>query len=479
MSTRRSSSSGRPERPPSSSGRSSRNAAPPAVEDGGDYAPSPAVDTAGNMPEETTMSPPPKGSVTVGRSLEITTTPDVCMEQLIDKLKLLEYERDFCRKKKPYRKPMSRLYFAATLPSGNQSEQFFYFTGLTSWLLGLAGIDFPAPKEFDDPNLTCNNIVASLKKLGFAQPSYPAMKLTVGYGKEVCGVIDGLVDYVLEKRNYSYKKPIYLPDGYVEEAEVDDDPDMAAAEGAGADEFPMPQYADEQEEEEAYMAPAGLAPPTADGALGAAGAAAGPDAAEKAMLHSKVDPTLWKLELERVTPKLRILLNADAKDWRSHLEEVHNHSKTISTAWPENRTVLEKLRGDLNNSLEKLTTRERFLNEQFERLMQQYRASRQQLQEIQEGYNKRTEAISDRNNDLHRISEQLEEMKTLMDEKGNNISDATPVVRIKGAIKKLSEELHEMEVRIGVVSHTLLQLSLKTRRAMHSQAAIMSDDEDM
>lgn len=63
--------------------------------------------------------------------------------------------------------------------------------------------------------------------------------------------------------------------------------------------------------------------------------------------------------------------------------------------------------------------------------------------------------------------------------RGSNISDATPVVRIKGAIKKLADELHEMEVRIGVVSHTLLQLSLKSRRLMHAQAAIMSDEDDM
>jgi hypothetical protein len=40
-----------------------------------------------------------------------------------------------------------------------------------------------------------------------------------------------------------------------------------------------------------------------------------------------VDPTAWKLEVERVGPRLRILLNADAKDWRSHLEEVQQHSK--------------------------------------------------------------------------------------------------------------------------------------------------------
>lgn len=65
-----------------------------------------------------------------------------------------------------------------------------------------------------------------------------------------------------------------------------------------------------------------------------------------------------------------------------------------------------------------------------------------------------------------------------MDEKGQNISDSTPVMRIKNAIKKLNEELHDMEVRIGVVSHTLLQLSLKNRREMQTQPLAPDEDED-
>lgn len=46
-----------------------------------------------------------------------------------------------------------------------------------------------------------------------------------------------------------------------------------------------------------------------------------------------MDPTAWKLEVERVAPKLRILLNADAKDWRSHLEEVGQHTKVRLWQW--------------------------------------------------------------------------------------------------------------------------------------------------
>lgn len=46
---------------------------------------------------------------------------------------------------------------------------------------------------------------------------------------------------------------------------------------------------------------------------------------------SKVDPTAWRMEVERVAPRLRITLNANAKDWRSHLEEVQTHCKVC--AW--------------------------------------------------------------------------------------------------------------------------------------------------
>jgi estrogen-related receptor beta like 1 len=144
--------------------------------------------------------------------------PDICMDMLVDKLKVLEYEREWCRKKKPYKKPLNRLFFAQPVTSGNQNEQFFLFTSLVSlrnagtcskdgaiegraskvrcrllgpsltllpaplhssmvllllqcsYLLAQAGVDFKEPKEFDDPNLTCNNLIGSLKKLGFASP---------------------------------------------------------------------------------------------------------------------------------------------------------------------------------------------------------------------------------------------------------------------------------------------------------------------
>ena len=58
------------------------------------------------------------------------------------------------------RKQLSHTYFA--LPSLKPNEQFYYFTSLVSFLMNLAGHNFPPPGQFDDPNVTCVNISESI-----------------------------------------------------------------------------------------------------------------------------------------------------------------------------------------------------------------------------------------------------------------------------------------------------------------------------
>ena len=48
-------------------------------------------------------------------------------------------------------------------------------------------------------------------------------------------------------------------------------------------------------------------------------------AAELAPIESKVDPAEWKLEVERVTPYLKVVLAEDHKDWRLHLQQMKDH----------------------------------------------------------------------------------------------------------------------------------------------------------
>jgi hypothetical protein len=43
------------------------------------------------------------------------------------------------------------------------------------------------------------------------------------------------------------------------------------------------------------------------------------------VIEASVDPAEWRLELERVAPQLAFSMQLDAKDWRSHLEQMQTN----------------------------------------------------------------------------------------------------------------------------------------------------------
>lgn len=57
----------------------------------------------------------------------------VLMDDVLEILKVLDYENKFCKNKGF--KPISNVHFAVA--SSNPSEQFIYFVSLVSWLLSV------------------------------------------------------------------------------------------------------------------------------------------------------------------------------------------------------------------------------------------------------------------------------------------------------------------------------------------------------
>ncbi|WIA38068.1 hypothetical protein OEZ86_001437 [Tetradesmus obliquus] len=403
-----------------------------------------------------------------GRSLEAMQPEDVYMDALVYKLQLLNYERDFCRRKKPYRKGLNPTYFAAPQPGQAGNEQFFYFTNLAAWLLQLCGLSVPMPKEFDDPNATLQGLVQALRSLGFAPPSYPPTKLAAGYGREVCALLDSLADVTLERRSFAASRPVYQQDRVdIDEADAadvdeDDAADIATTAGQQAEE------SDDEGQEAAlpWGRPADKSPSHA-----AAAAAAAETTAVKQVLVSTVDPMQWRMEVERVGPRLRINLAAEQRDWRQHLEVAHASTHALAASWPDAKAALTKLGAEVAASLEKVEGRERQLNGQFDGLMVQYQDTRQELLAAQEDYNRCTELISERNNELHRLASALQDAKQQLDIRGSNLSDTSPLVLLKAAMASLKAELRQMELRIGVVSHQVVSLSLRDKQAALVDAA--------
>lgn len=80
--------------------------------------------------------------------------------------------------------------------------------------------------------------------------------------------------------------------------------------------------------------------------------------------------------------------------------------------------------------------------------------------------------VTERSNTLAQIADELESVKAEMEERGSSMTDGTPLVNIRKTLGRLKQELVTMDVRIGVVEHTLLQAKLKDKsnmqRDMHS-----------
>ena len=142
--------------------------------------------------------------------------PFIDMENLLDNLKLLNYEREFIAGMRM--RPLNRHYFVLQT---NPGEQFFIFSSLAAWLIRMSGHKFDAPQEFDDPNGTIANILDHVRRLGSSIDFAPS-KLKQGYGEQALFVLDILCNDALKSVKFEWKHPI-IPSDDVNDDEIDDE----------------------------------------------------------------------------------------------------------------------------------------------------------------------------------------------------------------------------------------------------------------
>ncbi|EDV19563.1 uncharacterized protein TRIADDRAFT_61928 [Trichoplax adhaerens] len=321
------------------------------------------------------------------------------MEDLLDKLKLLDYENSFC-KNMGY-KYISRHYFAMQINSG---EQFHIFTGLVAWLLGICGVtDFEPPQES-------------------IQTDFPPSKLKTGAGQQVCYVLDSLADVALKSIKFKWDKPIY-PEEENEDDENFFDENLEVTTSKEVED-------EEIEDEKDVSKPEGV-------------------------MESNTDVTEWRMEVERVLPSL--------KDWRSHLEQMHQYRDGIESTLTETRGHLDKLHQEITKTLEKISSREKYVNNQLDNSLQEFRGRRDGLAEINEKYKQGSVGVNNLTKTLSQITEELEVIKSQMDERGTSMTDSGPLVKIKQALTRLKNDITQMDLRIGVVEHILMNARLKDK----------------
>ncbi|KAG7260788.1 hypothetical protein CRUP_026920 [Coryphaenoides rupestris] len=294
-------------------------------------------------------------------------------------------------------------YFVSSpYTASNPGEQFFLFTAIASWLINAAGRPFPAPREDDEPYTTVSNILAELRAFG-VKVDFPPTKLKAGCGEHVCFVLDRLAELALRTTGFTFRRPDYPTEAAEEESVIEDDAELTLSKV----EEDMIEEPDEEEEEHVMD-------------LDALKSRTNHNEAEQSsrpegVLESSVDAAEWALEVERVLPQLKVTVRTDNK---------------------------------------------------LEHLIQEYRAAQAKLSQARELYQQASGGVTEKTRLLAEVSEELEEVKQEMEEKGSSMSDGAPVVKIKQSLTKLRQEVVQMDIRIGVVEHTLLQAKLREKNNM-------------
>jgi estrogen-related receptor beta like 1 len=193
------------------------------------------------------------------------------------------------------------------------------------------------------------------------------------------------------------------------------------------------------------------------------------EAAGPTILESQVDPAVWQLELERVTPLLKVKLASDSKEWRTHLETTSKHGEVIKTLFPETKNALLKLGVELKKLTERVTLKEKAINKDFDNLSSDFRQRQVELDQLSHDYEHLNQSVMEMTNELAIKSDEIENLKNQMADRNQSITDTSPLRQIKQALANLRAEIKQMELRIGVAAQSNLQAKLKEGQRKHTK----------
>ncbi|CBH16268.1 hypothetical protein, conserved [Trypanosoma brucei gambiense DAL972] len=406
------------------------------------------------MSEETQpQSTEPKGS---GSGVIID---DGTMDDLIDKLRILRYETEFCPRVKPPFKPLSKYYFSGPSTIDNPNAQFYYFTSLCSWLMGLSGRNFEPPGQFDDPNATATNILMELRGMNITAPNLAPNRLRQASGEAVLTVLSLLADHAILSKGLNIRAIDYSNIEKFDELEGATDGDENYGIG---DEVEDNVMIDSDDDDELYVRAVGGKSGKEDTGI---------------PVESEINADEWNLEVERVGPLLHVKSEA-IQDWRSRIENAAILLKAVEKMYPEVRQMLQRMSDDLEKSKDRIQKREQTLAQQFSDQVEDYRVKLRELNSSQDAANIASQSVQQLSAELNQVSGLLDQVKRDIEEREAKLSDTSPLMQVKDAAVKVRAEIKQMSLRIGILQHTVLHYVMKQTKAKREGTANTSGGDE-
>ncbi|CAD8202445.1 unnamed protein product [Paramecium pentaurelia] len=376
------------------------------------------------------------------------------MDELYDKLILLNYEQSYLKQKGG--KPLNRAYF---VNQTNSSEQFTQFKTLVKWLFQQNDVQTSDFNKLDDPVTLSQNIINELKNIGI-EVDFPPLKLKQGFGEYVVYVLLQLATKALQKKKFQYKK------AKIEQQSQTRQDDEPVQETGSVSSDSDPEVASDEEPEDVFNEQ-GFQKDE-----------------DKMVIESNVNPKEWAKEVERAAQKIKIVIKPDAGEWRQHFDATKQYSNQIKTILPEARIKLEKMSDELAEILDRITKREYNINENMSDMCNEFKKKNEEYKKIELQYQNYTNAKKEMNDQYKQIQEKFETVQNKLNEHGSVSTDQSPVIRIKASLTKLRLEIKQMDLRIGVLSHTILQRTFHDAKAIqerdyHENGLILNESDEL
>eukprot|EP00921_Rhytidocystis_pertsovi_P020292 GHVQ01032240.1.p1 GENE.GHVQ01032240.1~~GHVQ01032240.1.p1 ORF type:complete len:197 (+),score=32.57 GHVQ01032240.1:1113-1703(+) len=170
------------------------------------------------------------------------------------------------------------------------------------------------------------------------------------------------------------------------------------------------------------------------------------------------------MECERVSSALRIPPAGAPQEWRTHFEQTIQHKQVIDRYLPETKKALTKIAHEIRDTHDRISEREAWIQQQFEPLIQQHQQVAKEYKEAQSRYNKLTQDVMAVQLTNKKLTDTVDSLRTQMEERSSRVTDSSPLRKIKECLKQLETEIRQMELRIGLIVHTLLQAEMRESR---------------
>uniref|UniRef100_A0A914QYM0 Intraflagellar transport protein 57 homolog n=1 Tax=Panagrolaimus davidi TaxID=227884 RepID=A0A914QYM0_9BILA len=375
-------------------------------------------------------------------------------ETVFERLELLNYEEEFVKEMDSF-KTIPRTYF---VKSTNPGEQFFLFTNLAIWLMkkgGEAGLQYP--QEFDDPNATISTILAVLKAEEIPV-DYSISAIKKGSGPACLHILAELGALALKKLNFGFTRFEVIEGNAEDEGGDDEEAELGENAELTAEQF--------DEDDSGSVIDEDVGEATQFDTVFDEGTLLSLDSnADKRLDYLVANDTQilqFRNEIERAVPQLKITIRSDAKDWRSHIDQMNKQLQSIKNNFLLAKPFLLETQKEIIDSTQRIEARERHINQQLSSLLGQYRTIQDRIAEKSQQYQEASGGITTRSETLQTLGEEVEQLKLQIEEQGARNNDAAPIIRIKQAISKLETQIISMNIQTAVIEQTIFNRKLRS-----------------